>query len=170
MMTALHAIAISAAFPDPMLETIKAYRAGQAAFGAIFDTTPPDRETLEMEDALAAATYGPAQDAILCAAPARPKITSVAGVREASHASRDSGVDRGFYGGMLEKARTLLIGRLRAIPGADCRLSCVQINQVFSGKCGLFCGQCHRSKSHTSLHGEKYAPMVARKNRRTKFY
>lgn len=65
--------------PDPMLEAINAYRAAVAAFRAI----PIDQITMENEDALVEATYGPAQDAILVNEPHTPKVTSLEGVREA---------------------------------------------------------------------------------------
>ena len=64
---------------DPMLEAIKDYRAGYAAFMAI----PSEQITGDNEDALVAATYGPPQSAILLNAPHTPKVTSIAGVREA---------------------------------------------------------------------------------------
>ena len=64
---------------DPMLEAIKAFRVGHAAFMAI----PIEQITKENEEDLARATYLPAQDAILRNAPDTPKVTSIAGVREA---------------------------------------------------------------------------------------
>lgn len=73
------ASSVAAEPADPMLEAIKAYRAGYAAFMTI----PESQITKDNEDDLVAATYGPPQDAILRNAPHTPKVASIAGVREA---------------------------------------------------------------------------------------
>ncbi|SFJ57249.1 hypothetical protein [Aerobium aerolatum] len=63
--------------PDPMLEAINAYRAGRKAFLAVHDNALVGQE---VEDEVAATTYGPAHDAILHNT---PETKSLAGVREA---------------------------------------------------------------------------------------
>lgn len=75
----LPVIPATAEAADPMLEAITAYRAGHAAFMAI----PIEQITTDNEDDLAWATYMPAQETILRNAPHTPKVTSIAGVREA---------------------------------------------------------------------------------------
>lgn len=79
---------------DPLVTTIRQYRAGMAAFDAI----PDDYLTPQEEEELTQATYGPAQDLLM-----RNVLptTSLAGVREALRLALD---EHGFCCSIAENA------------------------------------------------------------------
>lgn len=90
---------------DPLATAIRQYRLGVAAFAAI-----PEADLAEDEEAIVAATYGPAQDAL---ADNIYPTTSLEGVREALRLALD---EQAYGCRMAENAARSALAYLESLP------------------------------------------------------